>query len=294
VPGHRHRTPARRARGVVAPIARGQCTGQTTTAVGCRITASRSAVTGDAVSGSALDRAEDRASRTDALGKCMRIDRITARNFKNLADLDLALEHGTVIVGENRAGTGGSFTLLLAFRRQRSTEIIAAETRKTQERVGAADRAADASERDAEQRRITELYTKAADQLGSEKAPVRLAGLHARWTPGGKVKVLTTRMRRVIDVDQIERYLTSTKAELDRNEFKRVCVWSADNNDATHTEVDEYEAIVDEARTERPIQRHLESHPSLVIGERGFQWAVSSGGRDTRLDLGPSRGLTSS
>jgi hypothetical protein len=35
------------------------------------------------------------------------------------------------------------------------------------------------TERDATERRITELYTKAADQLGSDKAPVRLAGLHA-------------------------------------------------------------------------------------------------------------------
>jgi uncharacterized protein YjbI with pentapeptide repeats len=36
-----------------------------------------------------------------------------------------------------------------------------------------------ASEADAAARRITDLYTKAADQLGSEKAPVRLAGLYA-------------------------------------------------------------------------------------------------------------------
>jgi putative ATP-dependent endonuclease of OLD family len=34
----------------------------------------------------------------------MRIDRIAVRNFRNLADLDLALDPGTVIVGENRAG----------------------------------------------------------------------------------------------------------------------------------------------------------------------------------------------
>jgi hypothetical protein len=32
---------------------------------------------------------------------------------------------------------------------------------------------------DATERRITDLYTKAADQLGSDKAPVRLAGLYA-------------------------------------------------------------------------------------------------------------------
>jgi hypothetical protein len=77
------------------------------------------------------------------------------------------------------AGTGGAFALLLAFRRQRSTEIIAAETREAQEReYEQRDRAADASERDAAERRSTELYTKAADQLGSDRAPVRLAGLH--------------------------------------------------------------------------------------------------------------------
>ncbi len=78
------------------------------------------------------------------------------------------------------AGTGGAFALLLAFRRQLATEIIATETQEVQEReYEQRDRAADASERDAEQRRITELYTKAADQLGSDKTPVRLAGLHA-------------------------------------------------------------------------------------------------------------------
>ena len=78
------------------------------------------------------------------------------------------------------AGTGGVFALLLAFRRQRSTEIIATETREAREReYEQRDRAADASERDAEQRRITELYTKAADQLGHEKAAVRLAGVYA-------------------------------------------------------------------------------------------------------------------
>ena len=59
-------------------------------------------------------------------------------------------------------GTGGAFALLLAFRRQRSTEISAVHTIT-----------------DATERRVTELYTKAADQLGSDKAPVRLAGLYA-------------------------------------------------------------------------------------------------------------------
>lgn len=59
-------------------------------------------------------------------------------------------------------GTGGAFALLLAFRRQRSTEVSAVYTIT-----------------DATERRVTELYTKAADQLGNDKAPVRLAGLYA-------------------------------------------------------------------------------------------------------------------
>lgn len=59
-------------------------------------------------------------------------------------------------------GTGGAAALLLAARRQRVTEL-------------------DVRQRDfdATERRVTELYGKAADQLGSDKAPVRLAGLYA-------------------------------------------------------------------------------------------------------------------
>lgn len=56
----------------------------------------------------------------------------------------------TVVVG-----TGGAAALLLAARRQRFSEL------------------------DGTERRITELQTKAAEQLGHEKAAVRLAGLHS-------------------------------------------------------------------------------------------------------------------
>lgn len=60
------------------------------------------------------------------------------------------------------AGTAGVFALLLAVRRQWHQELTATDT-----------------VHDAEARRVTELYTKAAEQLGSDKAPVRLAGLYA-------------------------------------------------------------------------------------------------------------------
>jgi hypothetical protein len=60
------------------------------------------------------------------------------------------------------AGTGGGLALWLAFRRQRSTEITGRHTIH-----------------DATERRITELYTSATEQLGSDQPAVRLAGLYA-------------------------------------------------------------------------------------------------------------------
>ncbi|WP_158255785.1 pentapeptide repeat-containing protein [Amycolatopsis sp. BJA-103] len=84
-------------------------------------------------------------------------------------------------------GLGGVLVLWLGIRRQRSTELdllakyeahelaerTAANTLAHQEQVAADARA------DAASRRITELYTKAAELLGSDKAPVRLSGLYA-------------------------------------------------------------------------------------------------------------------
>ena len=61
------------------------------------------------------------------------------------------------------AGAGAAVGLMLAFRRQHHQEI-----------------ATDLTDCDATERRITELYTKAVEQLGSDKAPVRLGGLYAR------------------------------------------------------------------------------------------------------------------
>ncbi len=71
--------------------------------------------------------------------------------------LDAIRTAGTLVIG-----TGGAVALLLTARRQRYTELALVHT-----------------DRDATERRITELYTKAADQLGSDQAPVRLAGLYA-------------------------------------------------------------------------------------------------------------------
>ncbi|MEV6873982.1 pentapeptide repeat-containing protein [Amycolatopsis sp. NPDC051128] len=67
------------------------------------------------------------------------------------------------------AGTGGAAALLLAARRQRSAEL----TLLHQQRVS------QAAEHDAAERRLTELYLKAVEQLGSPHAAVRHGGLYA-------------------------------------------------------------------------------------------------------------------
>ncbi|MFD0889575.1 pentapeptide repeat-containing protein, partial [Streptosporangium algeriense] len=60
------------------------------------------------------------------------------------------------------AAVGAAVTLMLAFRRQHHQEVTAAHTTH-----------------DAVERRVTDLYTKAAEQLGHDAAAVRLAGLYA-------------------------------------------------------------------------------------------------------------------
>lgn len=80
------------------------------------------------------------------------------------ARLDAIKTAGSIVVG-----TGGAVALLLAARRQRSTELDLEQK----------ERAAADVRHDATERRITDLYTRAAEQLGSDKAPVRLAGLYA-------------------------------------------------------------------------------------------------------------------
>ncbi len=60
------------------------------------------------------------------------------------------------------AGAGAAVGLMLAFRRQHHQEVATVLT-----------------DLDATERRITELYTKAVEQLGNDKAPVRLGGLYA-------------------------------------------------------------------------------------------------------------------
>ena len=84
---------------------------------------------------------------------------------------------GAIRIGLSIAvGGGGVFALFLAWRRQRSTEADHLQ----QERILEHQRQVAIDSRDdALERRITELYTKSAELLGSDKAPVRLAGIYA-------------------------------------------------------------------------------------------------------------------
>jgi hypothetical protein len=83
-----------------------------------------------------------------------------ARPESSAARLDIAK-----VVLSVAGGIGGAEALVLAGLRQHSSDIAHRHT------------VADATER-----RITELYTKAVEQLGSDKAPVRLGGLYALET----------------------------------------------------------------------------------------------------------------
>lgn len=105
-----------------------------------------------------------------------------------------AIRTGLTVV----AGTGGAVALVFAARRQ----WLAERAQRHSEQVDAADRAhadrvqdhqeklaaterqhqdqvAEATERDATERRITDLFAKAVDQLGADTAAARLGGLYA-------------------------------------------------------------------------------------------------------------------
>lgn len=76
----------------------------------------------------------------------------------------------TVKIAVSVAAAGGAiFALYLAARRQNTQE----------KELRHSEKVANDNKEDATSRRITELYTKAAEQLGSDKAPVRLAAFYA-------------------------------------------------------------------------------------------------------------------
>ncbi|WP_144022758.1 pentapeptide repeat-containing protein [Asanoa hainanensis] len=120
-------------------------------------------------------------------------DRATSVDTRATLRVD-AIRTGLTVV----AGTGGGLALLLAARRQRLSEraqrhqeFVTTRDHSHRERIQAhTEQVATTTQRhqeeqtrlaehDATQRRVTDLFTKAVDLLGSDKAAVRLGGLHA-------------------------------------------------------------------------------------------------------------------
>ncbi|GLY50407.1 pentapeptide repeat-containing protein [Lentzea sp. NBRC 102530] len=140
---------------------------------------------------------------------------------------------GTIVVA-----AGGLVALWLAARKQRSTEL----------ELGRQLAADAANQLDAAERRITELYTKAADQLGSDKAPVRLAGLYALERVG-----IGAPDQRATIVNVICAYLRMPHA--------------APNLDEQSPE--EYERIKQEDQVRLTAQRILSRHLSTLVDASG-------------------------
>jgi hypothetical protein len=88
---------------------------------------------------------------------------VTTLVLLSIARHDASLRIEAIKVGLSvGAGIGGAAALLLAFRRQWLSEHVARD-----------------STYDATERRVTELYGKAVEQLGHDKAAVRLGGLYS-------------------------------------------------------------------------------------------------------------------
>jgi hypothetical protein len=152
-------------------------------------------------------------------------------------------------------GGGGLFTLYLAARRQRTQEFELAQREDAHAHVVTvaednrvrAERVAAATEADAADRRVTELYGKSVEQLGSDKAPVRLGGLYAleRLAQGNEdqretvINVLCAYLRMPFDPPD-----DNVRAESDRDSEQRM----------------ELRARMEEREVRRTAQRILADH----------------------------------
>ncbi|MEU4769594.1 pentapeptide repeat-containing protein [Actinosynnema sp. NPDC023794] len=170
------------------------------------------------------------------------------------ARLDAIRTAGTIVVG-----TGGVAALWLAARRQQATEIAL--------RQKDADQAH--QEQDAAERRVTELYTKAVEQLGSEKAPVRLGGMYAlerlaQNAPDQRqtiVNVLCSYLRMPfqspIALDAVPAESTAAKALIVPQQWKTSAV---DGNAEPIVDRDENERRIQEREVRLTAQRIITEH----------------------------------
>ncbi|MBM7773944.1 uncharacterized protein YjbI with pentapeptide repeats [Actinokineospora baliensis] len=145
----------------------------------------------------------------------------------NRIRLDAIRTAGSIVVG-----TGGAAALLLAARRQRSTEIALRqrdrEQAATEQALALQERVAADTREDAAARRITDLYTKAVELLGAAQAPVRLGGLYAlerlaQDNPGQRqtiINVLCSCLRMPADLPDEDDLPEGTTAEAYRERLQ--------------------------------------------------------------------------
>jgi hypothetical protein len=141
-------------------------------------------------------------------------------------------------------GTGGAAYLLLAYRRQRLDEV------------------------DTRERRITELYTKAVEQLGHEKAPVRLGALYslerlAQDNPEHRQTVID-----VVCAYLRMPYTPPARPEPDAEEVEEAAPPADDHGQAPHPTPGQDPA--QELQVRQTAQRILAAHLRLP-------WGISSG-----------------
>lgn len=127
-------------------------------------------------------------------------------SFGNGSEQDKVQLEAIRLAGTIVLGTGGAAALFVALRRQRATELDLVQKQQVHELQ---KEVAAQSWHDAEQRRVTELYTAAVEQLGHASAAVRLGALYA--TRGRRrIGVSGARETRVLDVPVVQ---TSSPSE---------------------------------------------------------------------------------
>ena len=164
------------------------------------------------------------------------------------------------------AGAGGAIALWLAFRRQRSTEAdLAQKARALEHQMEVAvrtldhhsetllhqQRVAEFAEKDAYDRRVTEIYAKSIEQLGSSNPSVRLGSVYSLERLGRDnvsmrqtiVNVLCAYMRMPIGID--DKLLVSYLNRVDRQ---------------PEAEGEPAREIIEELQVRRAIQHIIGSH----------------------------------
>jgi hypothetical protein len=160
-------------------------------------------------------------------------------------------------------GSGGTVALYLAWRRQRSTEADLDNRERAlthQQQVGADTKAhqelvIEETRIDAVERRITDLYTSAVEQLGSAHAPVRLGGLYALERLGENHE-----NQRETIINVLCAYLRMRYADP---------LFPGD--EATPEQLDRYEQHVQEAQVRVTAQRILHRHRRQAFTQEYWQ-----------------------